>query len=118
MSKHKELIASYLNELSGNPKPPTVVDKYVSDASLAKHIAEVEDAFPRYELIAEDMIEEDDKVAVRATFRGVHGGPFAGIPVTGRSVSAGLIIIYEVSGGKITRHWMQFDLYSLLNQLK
>jgi predicted ester cyclase len=90
----------------------------VADEVLAKHIADSEAAFPNYELIAEEMAAEGDLVVVRGEFRGVHLGPFAGIEPTGKAVSAGLIIIYKVQNGKIVNHWMQFDTFSLLQQLQ
>jgi predicted ester cyclase len=117
MSENKALIAAYLKALSGQPKTQVTVDRYVSDAALSKHIADVEAAFPQYELLALDTIEEGDRVAVRASFRGIHRGTFAGIAATGRKVEAGLIIVYRIESGKIAEHWMQFDLYSLLQQL-
>jgi hypothetical protein len=66
----KDLITEYLHALSGREKNPELVGKYVTDPKLAAHIAEVEAAFPAYELIAEDVLSERDKVVVRATFRG------------------------------------------------
>src|SRR3982750_3514345 len=118
MSDPKALITEYLGALSGRPKTTALVQKYVSDERLARHIAEVEAAFPNYELLIEDKLAEAGKVAVRCEFRGVHRGPFAGVEPTGRSVSAGLIIIYEIAEGRIADHWMQFDLFTLLQQLQ
>jgi hypothetical protein len=114
---NKSLIKSYLDALSGREKTPALIAKYVADPALAVHIAEVEAAFPAYELNAEQMLGEADMVVVRGTFRGVHRGPFAGVDPTGKTVSAGLIIIYQVENEQIVRHWMQFDLFSLLQQL-
>ena len=113
----KTLITDYLRTLSGQPKTPELVRRYVSDERLAKHIADVEAAFPRYEITVTEMLGERDKVVVRGDFKGVHRGPFAGVEPTGRSVSAGLIIIYAVANGRIVDHWMQFDLFTLLQQL-
>jgi predicted ester cyclase len=118
VSENKKLITDYLDALSNKPKNADTVGKYVTDEVLAKHIAESEAAFPNYELIAEEMAAEGDLVVVRGEFRGVHRGPFAGIEPTGKAVSAGLIIIYKVENGKIVNHWMQFDTFSLLQQLQ
>jgi predicted ester cyclase len=118
MNENKTLITDYLRALSGQAKGPGVVGKYVTDEALANHIAEIEAAFPRYELLPGQIITEGDLVVVRGEFRGVHSGSFAGIEPTGRSVAAGLIIIYEVQNRKIVNHWMQFDTFSLLQQLQ
>ena len=118
MSENKTLITEYLRTLSGQPKPLELVRRYVADERLAKHIAEIEAAFPSYEIIIEDLLAEGDKVVVRGEFQGIHRGPFAGIEPTGKSVSAGLIIIYAIASGRIVDHWMQFDLFTLLQQLQ
>jgi predicted ester cyclase len=118
MLEPKTLITNYLRTLSGRPKTPEIVHQYVADERLAKHIADVEAAFPGYEIIIQDMLAEGGKVVVRGEFRGLHRGRFAGIEATGKSVSAGLIIIYAVTDGRIVDHWMQFDLFTLLDQLK
>lgn len=118
MSTSKEFVLEYLGALSGRPKPPELVRKYVSDQALVKHIADIEAAFPHYEIAVEDALADGDKVVVRGTFRGVQRGTFAGIQPTGKAVSAGLIIIYKVQNSKIVEHWMQFDLFNLLQQLQ
>jgi hypothetical protein len=118
MTEPKNLITEYLRTLSGQPKPPELVRRYVADEPLAKHIAEVEAAFPSYEIIIKDLLAEGDRVVVRGEFRGIHRGSFAGIEPTGKAVSAGLMIIYAIASGRIVDHWMQFDLFTLLQQLQ
>jgi predicted ester cyclase len=95
MSENKALVLEYLHALSGRPKTLDIIRKYVADEALTRHILETEKAFPGYRIEAEDVISEDDGVAVRAAFHGVHRGPFAGLPETGKSVTAGLMIIYQ-----------------------
>jgi len=117
-SESKQLVGRYLQALSGQSKTPELVARFVSDVALAEHIRQVEEAFPAYEVIAEELIAERDLVAVRATFHGVHRGLFAGIPATGREVSVPFMIIYRVSEDRIVDHWMQFDTSGLLSQLQ
>jgi len=117
--ENKAIVRRYLGALSGKEKPATLVREFVadSDEALRQHITAMEAAFPRYELIAEDMIAEGDKVVVRATVRGTHRGELMGIPPTGKEVSAGGILIYRITGAKIVEHWMQFDDLGTLQQL-
>jgi len=118
MTETKTLITDYLRTLSGQPKTPDLVRRYVVDERLIQHITEVETAFPLYEIAIEGLLAEGNQVAVRGTFRGIHRGPFAGIDPTGKSVSAGLIVIYTLADGRIVDHSMQFDLLGLLQQLQ
>jgi predicted ester cyclase len=117
--QNKEFIRRYFAALSGKDKPPALVDQFVadSDAELKQHIAYAESAFPRYELVAEDMIAEGDRVVARCFLRAVHKGEFGGIPATGKQVTMPFIIIYRIADGKIVQHWMQTDAVGLMQQL-
>jgi predicted ester cyclase len=117
IATNKRLVQEYLSALSGQPKPDVLVARFVADAGLAEHIRQIEAAFPAYELVPAQLIAEDDLVAVRGTFRGVHRGPFAGIDPTGRKVSADLMIVYRLAGSRIVEHWLQFDAAGLVSQL-
>ncbi|MCA9734983.1 MAG: ester cyclase [Deferribacteres bacterium] len=117
MSTNKQLIRDYLNAISGKPKTEAVLDKYTTDHELKEHIRFFESAFPKYKLIDEDLIEEGNKVAVRATFHGVHKGELMGIAATGKEVSVSLMLIYEIQDGIIHKHWMVADQFALMQQL-
>lgn len=116
---NKALIAEYFEAISGKEKPVELQDQYISDEdqALKDHIAMFEAGFPLYELIADDVIAEGDKVVVRATFRGTHKGEFAGMPATDIEVEIPLILIYRIEDGKIVEHWMQADVMGLMQQL-
>ena len=116
-NENKQFVARYLDALSGKPKTPELVARFVSDRGLAEHIQQVEAAFPSYEIEVHELMAERDLVAVRGTFRGVHRGTFAGVDATGRPVSAGLMITYRIDGDQIVEHWMQFDGAALMAQL-
>ena len=99
-AESRAFIQRYAEALSGKAKPPAVVNQYVadSDEALKQHIADIEAAFPRYELIGEDLIIEGEKVVLRFAMRGTHQGNFMGIPATGRQVNVPGIIISALSG--------------------
>ena len=115
----KAFLRRYLDALSGKDKPAATIDTYIadSDEELKQHIVFNEAAFPRYKLIADDMIAEGDKVAVHARFEGTHQGELMGIPPTGKEVSVPFMITYRIAEGKIVQHWMSFDRMALMEQL-
>jgi predicted ester cyclase len=84
---------------------------------MFEHVEMFEKGFPLYSLKAEDMIEEKDKVVVRARFTGTHNGDFNGIAATGKSVDLPFIIIYRIEGGKIAEHWLETNHLVLLTQI-
>jgi steroid delta-isomerase-like uncharacterized protein len=114
---NKEFIKNYFTALSGNKKTEQFIDQYVSDPLLKQHILQAETAFPNYQLVLEHMVAEDDFVAVRATLKATHAAPFAGVPATGKTVSAGCMLFYRIEDGRISEHWMQLDMMSLMAQL-
>lgn len=114
---NKTFIGRYFEALSGKDKATAVVNRYVTDEELKHHIAFYEAAFPNYELIADDMIAEGDKVVVRSTFRGTHKGDLMGIAPTGKLVTMPLILIYRIADDKIVEHWMQADALGMMQQL-
>ena len=123
-TESRAFIQRYAEALSGKAKPPALVNQYVadSDEALKQHIADGEAAFPRYEMIGEDLIIDGDKVVLRFAWRGTHQGNFMGIPATGRQINVPGIIIYRIAADqnnevKIVEHWMQIDSAALMQQL-
>jgi predicted ester cyclase len=115
--ENKEFIRTYLEAISGKPKPPKLVDQYVAEQPLKDHIAINEAAFPCYELRVERMVAEDDLVAVIGRASGTHKGTFMGMPPTGKSWDVPIHITYRVMDGKIVDHWMVIDTALFMQQL-
>ncbi len=114
---NKKFVQEYWEALSGKVKTPALIDKYVSDPELKGHIAFFEAAFPKYEMIADDVICEDDKVVVRAHARATHKGDFMGIPPTGKTAEVPFTVIYKIANGKIFKSWLFIDRMEMMNQL-
>ncbi len=66
--------------------------------------------FPDLRYTIEDLIAEGDKVVIRATMHGTHGGDYLGIPPTGKQVTSESIHIVRLASGKFREHWAQGDL--------
>ena len=119
VQENKAFIGRYLDAVSGKDKPRAVQDEYIadSDEELKDHIMFFEASFPHYEVIADDMIAEGDKVSVLARLRGVHKGELSGVAPTGKEVDLPFAITYRLAGGKIVQHWMSLDRMALMEQL-
>jgi predicted ester cyclase len=113
----KTILLDFWDSVSGKPKTRESLQPYVTDEALYEHVEMFEKGFPAYRLKAEDIIEQNDKVVVRARFTGTHNGEFNGIPATGKTVDLPFIIIYRFEGGKIAEHWLEANLLVLLTQL-
>lgn len=62
-------------------------------------------AFPEMRIVAEDMLAENDRVAVRLSHRMRHDGEFLGIPPTGRTVTFTGFWIYRIAAGQVEEAW-------------
>ena len=117
LQKNKEFIVRYFNAVSGVPKPREILEKYTNDEVLIEHIVFFDSAFPAYEIFADEMTAEGNRVVVRARFKGVHKGELNGILATGRKVDFPFVVSYELENGKIVHHWLIADQMSLMEQL-
>ncbi|HTR29197.1 MAG TPA: ester cyclase [Puia sp.] len=115
--KNKEFIISYFNALGGVPKTRESMAPFMDDPDLVEHILFFESVFPCYEVFADEMMAESNKVFVRARFRGRHQGDFNGIPPTFKLVEFPFAIGYEIENEKITHHWLIADQATLMEQL-
>ncbi|SFH71909.1 conserved hypothetical protein, steroid delta-isomerase-related [Collimonas sp. OK307] len=86
-------------------------------AEFAKGIATIRYGFPDVQFEVEDLIAEGDRVAVRWSFRGTHGGPFAGRAASHAQVTQTANVIFQIRDGKIARAWVQVDRLGLLQQI-
>src|SRR5687767_12638869 len=81
---------------------------------LANAIRELGQALPDQHSTIEDLVASGDRVAVRATLRGTHNGPFRGYAATGNRVEVKINRWYRVADCRIAEHWALFDTASLL----
>jgi len=74
-------------------------------------------AFEGLQVTVEDMVAEEDMVAARFTARGVHKGPFMGLPPTGKPITMTGMEVFRLENGKIAELWGEANLIGLMQQL-
>lgn len=74
-------------------------------------------AFPTHENTIEDIVAEDNTVAIRVTSRLTHEGEFMGIEPTGQEVQTDGMSFLRLQDGKIVERWAQFDMLGMMEQL-
>ena len=74
-------------------------------------------AFPDIQFTLDQVLAEDDRVAIRLTGRGTHKGNFMGIPPTGKQVSFGGMTFIHIQDGKVAERWGISDIPGLMQQL-
>lgn len=113
--KHVDLLddllaPGYVGQVNGREIAGVAASKEFIGAFLA--------AFPDVRYTVHDTIASDGKVVTRWTAAGTHGGSFAGIEATGRSVTMLGITIFRIADHKIEALWSTWDLFGLLQQLR
>jgi steroid delta-isomerase-like uncharacterized protein len=74
-------------------------------------------AFADMNCTIEVIVAEEDKVAVRWNWRGIHKGDYMGIAPTGKQVTLTGISILRIAGGKIVEEWTESDNLGFMEQL-
>jgi hypothetical protein len=115
--QNKEFIIRYFNAVSGFFKTRELLEQYTTDEELIGHIIFFDTVFPQYEIFADEMTAEGNRVVVRARIKGVHEGEFNGLLPTHRNVEFSFVVSYEIENGKITHHWLIADQMALMEQL-
>lgn len=106
-----EIVA--INYLNHNPAPREAPGR----EGLQAFVAYRRRAFADLRITIEDQVAKGDKVVSRFTISGGHEGEFAGIPATGKLVSATAMSIHRISHGKIHEGWLNWDALGLMQQL-
>ena len=100
-----------ITNLAELPEPRHGRDVWRQGFEMMKH------AFPDLQAHIEDIVADQDKVAVRLRFRGTHRGEFLGIPATGRTIEYVSHEFYRIADGLIAEEWICSDTATLLRQL-
>jgi hypothetical protein len=117
VKQNKEFVIRYLNAMCGVVKTRKLMEEYITDEELIGHIEFFESVFPKYDVFADEITAEGNRVVVRARLKGCHAGEFNGIPPTYKNVEFPFVISYEIENGKIVHHWLIADQTILMEQL-
>lgn len=96
--KNKNFIIEYFKALSGVDKTSELLKSYVDDEELIEHILFFERVFPKYELFADEITSEDNRVVIYGSFKGTHLDELNGIPPTFKQVELPLAVGNDVDG--------------------
>jgi len=117
LTKNKEFVLDYFEAISGKKKEAKEIDKYMDDDELKEHILFFDTIFPKYELYADEITAENNRVIVLGRLKGRHEGEMNGIPPTYKNVDFKFSIGYTIDKGIIVDHWMIADQAGLMEQL-
>jgi steroid delta-isomerase-like uncharacterized protein len=91
---------------------------WVGLEGIKREVSSHRASFPDWNEHVDDIIAEGDRVVIRFTSTGTHGGAFQGIAPTGKKVSIREVAIYRLADGKIVEQWGQPDIFGMQQQLR
>jgi predicted ester cyclase len=116
-NRNRDLVQEYLETISGHAKTRAMFAEYISDESLIRQNLAVEQAFPIYELSADEILVDGKRVVAIGNFRGIQHGTYGDIAPTGNEVKLPVVMMFTVQHGKISEYRVSYDNASMLRQL-
>jgi len=80
-------------------------------------VAEIRTGFPDFRVTPDDLIAEEDMVAIRWTANATHQGEVMGMPATGKKIAWVGIAMAHFDDGKVVEMWWSEDSLGMLQQL-
>jgi predicted ester cyclase len=131
-TENKAIVRRYVEEV-WTKRTPEALEKFYPSYDLVEqegpaeqglpslddaieYVRQVQAAFPDLSVTIEDMIAEDDRVAVRTTWQGTYEGePIGGIDPTNETLTVSGNVIWRIVKGKVVHMWGTQDeeLYEL-----
>jgi predicted ester cyclase len=126
-TKNKETIRNLYENILNNGKldqiGEIISEEYIGvrgekgPVGFAQTVESLRIGFPDIKWTIEDLIAENDKVIVRWSWKGTNKGSFRGFPISNKAVDDNAIAIYQFSGQKVIRAWIQSDRLGFLIQI-
>ena len=96
---------------------PNVSGSAVGPEAYKRQVTRFITAFPDLRFTIEDIVGENEKLAVAWTISGTHKGEFMGIPATNKKVSVDGITINHIVNAKIMDSYISWDAWGAMQQL-
>lgn len=101
------------NVVDHDPAP----DQGAGPAGFRKFFTGLRSAFPDLKVTLDHMVQTDTDIAMAYTIHGTHKGAFAGIPPTGKTITARGMQIARFENGLIVERWGSSDELGILTKL-
>ncbi len=86
-------------------------------ATFKERVKHSRTVFPDQKFYIDDILSEDDRVAISWHFTGTQKGDIPGLHTTNKKVTVSGLTIYYFADGKITGHWQVVDRLGFVQQL-
>ena len=116
--KNKALMRRIYEEMWNRADRSIAVEIFAQPEGVERFVSQFLLAFPDLQHTIEEMIAEDDHVAVRFSAHGTHIGQWMHSAPTGKSIQYTGVTVARVAEDKIIEHHTWWDKASLIEQVE
>ena len=117
-SKNKALMRRVYEQMWNQGQPALAGELFQRPEGVERFVSQFLTSFGDLHHTVEEMIAEDDRVAVRFTARGTHTGRWLDFVPTRRSIQYTGVTLARISGDKIVEHRTWWDKAGLIEQIE
>lgn len=116
--KNKSLMWRIYTEMWNQSNPALANEIFAQPAGVERFVSQFLISFPDLRHTVEDMITEEDRVAVRFIARGTNHGAWLHFAPTGISIEYSGVTLARIAKDKIIEHHTWWDKAGLIEQLQ
>ena len=117
MSKNKALMRRVYEEMWNKGYPALAVEIFVQPEGVERFVSQFLLAFPDLRHVVEDMIVDDDRIAVRFSAQGTHSGEWMQFAPIGTPIHYTGVTWARIANGRIIEHHTWWDKAGLIEQI-
>lgn len=117
-TQNKALMLRVYEEMWNQGKSALAAELFTQPTGVERFVSQFLISFPDLQHTVEEMIAENDLVAVRFSASGTHQGAWLQLAASGRSIRYTGVTIARIAENKIIEHHTWWDKASLIEQVQ
>ena len=117
-STNKALMRRIYEEMWNKHNPALAAEIFTQPNGVEKFVRQFLLSFSDLQHTVQEMIAEEDHVAVRFSAQGTHTGEWMGFSATGKSILYTGVTWARIADGKVVEHYTWWDKAGLLEQIR
>jgi len=116
-SRNKVLMRRMYEEMWNKANPALAAELFAQPEGVERFVSQFLSSFADIQHTVEEMIGEDDRVAIRFLAKGTHTGQWMQFAPTNKSIRYAGITLARIAGNKIVAHETLWDKAGLMEQI-
>jgi predicted ester cyclase len=117
-SRNKDLMRRIYQDMWNRADPSLAAEIFAQPEGVERFVSQFLLSFPDLQHTIEEMIAEEDRVAVRFSAHGTHTGQWMHFAPTGKVIHYTGITLARIAGGKIIDHHTWWDKMGLVERIE